>query len=257
MSEAHEVIRRDFLAPEMKQAFSEGGISGSIVVQARQMLAETEWLLGLAGVNPELRGVVGWVPLCEAAGEPHLERFASDETLVGVRHVVHDEPDDNFILRADFNEGIRRLKNYNLAYDILIFGKHLPQTIRFVDRHPNQNFVVDHIAKPRIARGAFDRKWADGMLELGKRENVSCKVSGMLTEVQEESWDIDLLQPYFDTVLEAFGPKRIMYGSDWPVCLLRESYDTWARAAGELSSAFSADEKADFWAANAARIYGL
>jgi len=257
MSDAHEVIRRDFLAPEMKEAFSEGSIAGSVVVQARQMLAETEWLLGLARENPELRGVVGWVPLCEDAGEPHLERFASDDKLVGVRHVVHDEPDDNFILRADFNEGISRLKNYDLAYDILIFGKHLPQTIRFVDQHPNQNFVVDHIAKPRIVQGAFDREWADGMLELGKRENVSCKVSGMLTEVQEGAWNIDLLQPYFDTVWEAFGPKRVMYGSDWPVCLLREPYSVWAKTAEELSASLSAVEKTAFWGANAPRIYGL
>lgn len=257
MTETHEVIRRDFLGPEMKLAFVEGGVSGSVAVQARQMIEETEFLLKLSEENSEIRGVVGWVPLRENAGEPHLERFAAYQKLKGVRHVVHDEPDDDFILGAAFNEGIARLKTYDLLYDILIFYKHLPQTIEFVDRHPEQAFVVDHIAKPRIAAGAFDQQWADGIKELGKREHVSCKVSGVLTEVREESWDLELLQPYFDAVFEAFGPERVMFGSDWPVLLLRDSYGTWAKTAEQLSASLSEDEKAAFWGGNAARIYGL
>ena len=194
MTDDHAVIRRDFLGPEMKSAFAEGGTFGSVAVQARQIIEETEFLLNLSEENPEIRGVVGWVPLRENAGEPHLERFAAYQKLKGVRHVVHDEPDDDFILGDAFNEGIARLKQYDLLYDILIFYKHLPQTIEFVDRHPDQPFVVDHIAKPRIAKGAFDQEWADNMKELAKREHVSCKVSGVLTEVRDETWDLELLQ---------------------------------------------------------------
>ncbi|MDX1680156.1 MAG: amidohydrolase family protein [Akkermansiaceae bacterium] len=257
MGEEHGVIRRDFLGPEMKAAFTEGGVNGSVAVQARQMVEETEFLLDLAEDHKEILGVVGWVPLRENAGEPHLERLAAHSKLKGVRHVVHDEPDDDFILGKAFNEGIARLKTYGLLYDILIFYKHLPQTIEFVDRHPEQAFVVDHIAKPRIAKGVFDQEWADGMKQLAKREHVSCKVSGMLTEVRDEDWDLELIQPYFDTVLEAFGPKRVMFGSDWPVLLLRDSYGTWTEVADQLSAFLSKDEQAAFWGGNARRIYGL
>lgn len=257
MNEAHEVIRRDFLPREMEAAFATGGIDGSVVVQARQMTVETEWLLALADGCEAIRGVVGWVPLMEHGGEPFLEQYAAHPKLKGVRHVVHDEPDDDFILRPDFNQGISNLKNHGLLYDILIFWKHLPQTIRFVDQHPEQPFVVDHIAKPRISRAGFDAEWAQGIHDLAKRGHVSIKVSGMLTEVRDEEWDLTLLQPYFDTVFEAFGPQRVMYGSDWPVCLLRDPYDVWVRTAEQLSASLSADEQAAFWGGNATRIYGL
>ena len=257
MTEAHAVIRRDFLAPELDAVLDGSGIDATVAVQARQMVGETEFLLGVADANPRVRGVVGWVPLCVNGGEPYLERYAAHPRLRGVRHVVHDEPDDDFILRPDFNEGIRNLRKYGLLYDILIFWKHLLQTIRFVDMHPEQPFVVDHIAKPRIARAAFDAEWAAGIRELAKRGNVSCKISGMITEVRDAEWDADLLRPYFDTVLEAFGPQRVMYGSDWPVCLLRGSYASWVHAVGELASKLSAGEQAAFWGGNAERIYQL
>jgi L-fuconolactonase len=257
MSDAHSVIRRDFLAPELKAVLDESGIDGTVAVQARQMVEETGFLLAIADANPLIKGVVGWVPLCENRGEPWLERFSSHPKLRGVRHVVHDEADDDFILRPDFNEGIRSLANYGLLYDILIFWKHLPQTIRFVDMHPDQPFVVDHIAKPRIAAGKFDSEWAAGIRELAKRDHVSCKVSGMLTEVRDAVWDPDLLRPYFDTVYEAFGPARVMYGSDWPVCLLRDSYANWVNTVGQLASTLSADEQSALWGANARRIYQL
>jgi L-fuconolactonase len=257
MSDAHAVIRRDFLARELDAVLDESGIDGTVAVQARQMVEETEFLLAFADANPRVRGVVAWVPLLENGGEPWLEKFAAHPKLRGVRHVVHDEPDDDFILRPDFNEGIRNLRKYSLLYDILIFWKHLPQTIRFVDLHPEQPFVVDHIAKPRIARAAFDSEWAAGIRELAKREHVSCKISGMITEVRDAEWDAGLLRPYFDTILEAFGPQRVMYGSDWPVCLLRGTYANWVQAVEELSSSLSADEQAALWGGNAERIYQL
>jgi len=257
MSEAHAVIRRDFLSDDLDAVLAESGIDGSVAVQARQMVEETDFLLGIANANPRIKAVVGWVPLCENGGEPFLEKFAAHPKLAGVRHVVHDEPDDDFILRPDFNEGIRNLAKYGLLYDILIFWKHLPQTIRFVDMHADQPFVVDHIAKPRITDGSFDTEWAAGIRELAKRENVSCKVSGMLTEVRGGSWDLDLLRPYFETVYEAFGPQRVMFGSDWPVCLLRSSHAEWTRTCAGLTNSLSSGEQAAFWGGNAKRIYKL
>lgn len=257
MSEAHAVIRRDFLSADLDAVLTESGIDGSIAVQARQMVKETDFLLEIADANPRIKGVVGWVPLCENGGEPFLEKYAAHPKLAGVRHVVHDEPDDDFILRPDFNDGIRNLKKYGLLYDILIFWKHLPQTIKFVDMHPDKPFVVDHIAKPRIAAGNFDTEWAAGIRELAKRGHVSCKISGVLTEVRGETWDIDLLRPYFDTVYEAFGPQRVMFGSDWPVCLLRSSHAEWTRICCELTKSLGPEEQSAFWGGNAKRIYKL
>ena len=257
MGHEHTSIKRDFLPADLHLLMDASGIDGCVAVQARQMIEETRWLLGLAEENERIRAVVGWVPLTENAGGPWLDEFASHPKLAGVRHVVHDEPDDNFILRNDFNAGIRRIVSHGLVYDILIFAKHLPQTITFVDRHPGQPFVVDHIAKPCIRKGVFDRTWAAGIRELSKRENVSCKISGMLTEVRDKEWDAELLRPYFETIFEAFGVQRLMFGSDWPVCLLQASYPTWARTAEELVSPFSPDEQAAFWGGNAARVYGL
>lgn len=257
MGEAHGAIRRDFLPADAAGNFAAAGIEGSVVVQARQMIAETEWLLELAEGHEWMRGVVGWVPLLEDGGEPFLERFAAHPKLRGVRHVVHDEPDDHFILRRDFNEGVGRLAGCGLVYDILIFARHLPQTIEFVDRHPGQVFVVDHLAKPVIRRDHFDAVWAEGMRELAQRENVSCKVSGMVTEVRDAEWDVDLLRPYFETALEAFGPGRLMFGSDWPVCLLRAEYRAWVGCVEALAATLGEDEQAAFWGGNAGRIYGL
>lgn len=257
MREEHAAIHRNFLSADLDAVLDESGIDGSVAVQARQMAVETDFLLETADTNPRVKAVVGWVALCENGGEPGLERHAAHPKLAGVRHVVHDEPDDDFILRPDFNTGIRNLAKYGLVYDILIFWKHLPQTIAFVDRHPDQPFVVDHIAKPRIVVGNFDTEWADGIRELAKRPQVSCKVSGMLTEVRGATWDLDLLRPYFETVYEAFGPERVMFGSDWPVSLIRSSHAGWTRICEDLTKSMGAEEKAAFWGGNAARIYGI
>lgn len=257
MGQEHAPLKRDFLPADLKPLLDAGAIDGCVAVQARQMVAETRFLLDLADQHDWIRGVVGWVPLLDNAGAPWLEEFALHPKLVGVRHVVHDEPDDDFILRQDFNAGIRRLAGHGLVYDILIFAKHLPQTIEFADRHPAQSFVVDHIAKPCIRQGGFDVAWAKGIRELARRENVSCKLSGMVTEVRDPAWDAALLRPYFETVLEAFGTQRVLFGSDWPVCLLRATYPAWVSAVAELVSPLSRDEQAALWGGNAARIYGL
>jgi L-fuconolactonase len=169
--------------------------------------------------------------------------------------VLHDEPDDHFMLRKDFNEGLKVLGRYNLCYDVLIFEKHLPQTIQFVDQHPGLTMIVDHIAKPRIREGDFDHEWEKNIRQLAERSHVCCKLSGMVTEVRDGKWDAALLKPYFDVVLEAFGPDRLMFGSDWPVCLLQSEYHQWLDTMNYFIGKLSESEKSAIMGGNAGRIY--
>lgn len=255
MTEAHEAIKRDFLPNDLEPILKRNQIDGCIAVQAQQTLEETEWLLKLAEENPFVKGVVGWFPFRDANVSDSLDRFATHQALVGARHVVHDEPDDDFILGKEFNRGIGELANYDLVYDILIFEKHLPQSIEFVDRHPHQQFVVDHIAKPRIDSRAFDESWRKNIVELAGRDNVACKLSGMATEVRDPEWNANLLEPYFQTALEAFGPERLLFGSDWPVCLLRTDYDRWFNTVKTAIGELSPPEQSAILGGNAERIY--
>jgi L-fuconolactonase len=242
MSDAMVSLRRDFLVPELEAVMRESAVEGTVAVQARQIVGETEWLLELAGRHPFILGVVGWVPLCASDVEAQLERFVENPRLKAVRHVLHDEPDDLFMLRDDFNRGVGLLASRGLVYDILIFERHLPQTLQFVDRHPNQVFVVDHIAKPRI-KDALLSPWRENITELAKRGNVYCKISGMVTEADWHSWTTAELRPYFDVVLAAFGPQRLMFGSDWPVSTLAGSYARWVEAFHSFIAALSPDEQ--------------
>ena len=199
-------------------------------MQARQFLAENEFLLKLAEQNNFIKGVVGWIPLCDPRVEQYLERYVDQKKIVGFRHVVHDEPDNNFILRSDFNKGVKALSRYAWCYDVLIFEHQLPQTVEFVDKHPNLTMIVDHIAKPVIKGKKFDQVWAKNIRSLAERENVVCKLSGMVTEVRDHDWNTGILKPYFETVLEAFGANRLLFGSDWPVCILKSNYSTWVHS---------------------------
>jgi L-fuconolactonase len=226
MTGAMTALRHDFLIPELEAVTRASAIEGTILVQARQTTEETEWLLDLAARHALILGVVGWVPLCAMEAIQELERFAGHPKLKAVRHVLHDEPDDFYMLREDFNRGIGLLKGFELAYDVLIFERHLPQTIEWVDRHPGQVFIVDHIAKPRIQEGSIS-PWKENLTELAKRENVYCKISGMVTEAGWDTWTPRQLRPYFDAVLAAFGPERLMFGSDWPVLTLAADYRQW------------------------------
>ncbi len=251
-----DVLKRNFLPDDLLQEVPRAGIDGVISVQATQTVDETRWLLGMAEQHEFIKGVVGWAPLAS----PDLgEVLASLESplLKGIRHVVQAEPDDDFILGKEFNRGVALLDGVGLIYDILIFAKHLPQAIQFVDLHPEQTFVLDHIAKPTIAADAFDAEWAERIKELGERPHVYCKFSGVVTEVRDTEWSIDLIRPYWDVALEAFGPSRLLFGSDWPVCLLRSVYGEWVSAVSDLASELSADEQADFFGRNAALVYGL
>lgn len=256
MTSAMATLRRDFLPSDMEAIAQELGVAGTVAVQARQTTHETAWLLDLATCDPRLLGVVGWVPLVNPNVADDLDRFAANPKLKGVRHVLQDEPDDIYMLRDDFNRGVAQLRNRNLAYDILILERHLPQTLQFVDRHPSQVFVLDHIAKPRIKENVIS-PWRENLLELAKRENVYCKISGMVTEADWNLWNIDQLRPYFDAALRAFGPKRLMFGSDWPVLTLAGSYRRWIETFQSLIAGCSPDEQNEICAGTARRAYRL
>jgi L-fuconolactonase len=256
MLDGMESIRRDFLIPELQAAIRNAGINGTVAVQARQTVEETEWLLDLAGGNDLIRGVVGWVPLADANVVTHLETLSAEAKLKGVRHVLHDEADDFYMLRDDFNRGVSLLRDFGLQYDILIFERHLSQTIQFVDRHPNQRFVLDHIAKPRI-RDHAQSSWESLVAELARRENVWCKLSGMVTEADWTNWTESDLRPYFDTVLAAFGAERLMFGSDWPVILVACGYKRWADLVLSWISQLSATEQLSIMGGTARRAYSL
>jgi L-fucono-1,5-lactonase len=256
MLDGMEGIRKDFLIPQLETVTQMASVTGTIAVQARQTIEETEWLLKLCATTPLIRGVVGWVPLVEDEVEIHLSHFSRDRKFRGVRHVLHDEPNEFYMLREDFNHGISRLQDFGLVYDILIFERHIPQTMEFVDRHPNQIFVVDHIAKPQIKRHIFS-PWNKGILELARRGNIYCKVSGMVTEADWKIWTQADLCPYFDVVLNAFGPKRLMFGSDWPVIEAACEYGRWAGIVRSWISGLSAAERSEIMAGTAKRAYSL
>lgn len=251
-----EAIRRDFGPEDLKKVLNEGGIDGAVAVQARQSLVETEWLLKLAEANSFMRGVVGWVPLVDAKVERDLAKYAGHKKLKGIRHVLHDEADDFYMLRADFNAGITKLKQHGLVYDILIFEKHLLQTLKFVDMHPNQVFIVDHAAKPRI-KDHIVTPWKENMAQLAKRTNVYCKISGMVTEADWKNWQEADLRPYIETVLESFGPKRCMFGSDWPVMLAATDYKRWVNVVQWVIAGLSKAEQERVLGGTAVEAYKL
>jgi L-fucono-1,5-lactonase len=251
-----EAIARDFLPDGLESELEACGVSGSVVVQARQTLAETDWLLGLAEKSAWIRGVVGWAPMADRNFPEILERLRTSRKLRGLRHIIQAEPDDEFILRKEFGAGIKALSGSGLVYDILIYERHLPAAIRFVDRHPNQVFVLDHLAKPRIKERVLE-PWRTHLLELAKRENLYCKLSGMVTEADWTEWTASDLRPYVQTALEAFGPARLMFGSDWPVCLLASTYDRWYRTAEDLLCELSESEKKLVLGGVANKIYSL
>ena len=250
-------LKADFLLPELQQTAAESSIDGFVSVQARQSLQETDDLLAMAETEPLIAGVVGWVPLAAPEIGQTLERLGDQKFLKGVRHVVQDEEDDRFILGTDFNRGVSQLETHNLVYDVLIFAKQLPASIEFVDQHPNLQMVLDHIAKPTITADAFDNAWEMNFRELAKRRNISCKFSGVVTEVRGETWSIDQIQRYWDVALEAFTPDRLMFGSDWPVCLLKTGHTQWLETVQQLASDLSVTERNKIFSTNAIRDYNL
>jgi L-fuconolactonase len=248
-------LRKDFSASDLEREANAAEITGTVVVQARQSLEETRFLCGIAATSPLLLGVVGWAPIMAARFPKILEEVRALPRLAGLRHVVQAELPD-FLDAPAFNSGIGHITAAGLTYDILIAEHQMEEAIRFVDRHPQQRFVLDHIAKPRIAAGELE-PWATSMRELARRPNVMCKISGMVTEANWSDWTMETLRPYLDVCVESFGPARLIAGSDWPVCLLASSYTNWWNILQGYFGAFSEEERDSIFAGNAIRFYRL
>ena len=255
IDESMQIIQRDFLPKDLEPILNRNSIGGCVAVQADQSETETEFLLDCATKNSFIKGVVGWVDLRAKNVESRLKHYSENSLFKGVRHIVQAEADD-FMLRKDFQEGVSKLAQFNLTYDILIFPTQIEAAINLVNKFPNQKFVIDHIAKPYIKAGKID-DWKANMIELSKAQNVCCKVSGMVTEADLKHWKTSDFTPYLDVVFSAFGTDRILYGSDWPVCLLAAEYKEQLSVIKEYISKLSQEEKSKTMGKNAIQFYNL
>jgi L-fuconolactonase len=248
-------IRRSYLPADLKPLLRDTGFDGCVAVQARQSIEETRWLLGLAEQNRFVAGVVGWVDLRSPdVGEQLLD--ISHPKLVGVRHVAQDEPDDRFLVGKEFVRGIGRLKDFDLAYDLLVYPRQLSAATELVQMFPQQRFVLDHIGKPNIREQEIE-PWRTPIRDLAREPNVYCKLSGMVTEARWNDWQASDFRPYLDVVWEAFGEDRLMIGSDWPVCLLSSKYEVVIGLIEEYLSEFSSNAREKVYGENATRFYKL
>jgi len=249
-------LRRDFLPGDLEPELRRCGFDGSVAVQARQTLEETRWLLELAEEFPFVRGVVGWVDLRSPDLRGVLESLAGNSKLVGVRHIVQSEPDDRFLLRPEFLCGVAMLEEFELAYDILIYAKHLGVAAEFVSQFPRQRFVLDHLAKPPIRSGDL-REWERGIRELAKFPNVMAKLSGLVTEANWSAWRPEQITACVDVAFGCFGAERLMIGSDWPVCTVAGTYSRVMGIVTEYVKRCTAEEREAVLGGNAARFWGL
>lgn len=249
-------LRRNFLPSDLKPELERNGVQGCVAVQARQSLEETRWLLQLAEQSSFVLGVVGWVDLCAQDVREQLKSLAANPKLVGVRHIVQAEPDDRFLLRPDFMRGVAALEEFDLAYDVLIYTKHLPVAAEFVQKLPRQRFVLDHLAKPPI-RDREVNLWEREIRGLSTFPNVFCKLSGLVTEADWANWKADDLKPYLDVAFDAFGAERLMFGSDWPVCLAAASYSRVAGAIKDYLASRTDGERDAVLGGNAQRFWRL
>ena len=256
MDERMGRLRRDFLPGDLAREQAALAFDGSVAVQARSTLEETAWLLELADADERIRGVVGWVELCSPEVSEQLDLFAAHPKCVGMRHLVHDEPDVEFMLQPEFLHGLEKLDSYGLVYDLLLRPPHLPIARRVVERFPNQRFVLDHMAKPAIAEQRFS-PWDEDLRRLARCENVSCKLSGLVTEAEWNGWKPRDFAPYLEIVLDAFGSERCMVGSDWPVCTLAGEYSEVMKLVIDWISQLSASEQAAILGETCSRVYGL
>ena len=255
ITEEMSVIRRDFLPEDLQPLLADLGIRGSVAVQADQSEEETDFLLRLAEDHPFILGVVGWVDLLGPELEERLKHFSQFHRFRGVRHIAQAES-DHFLARGDVVHRIGFLRDFGLTYDILVYPQQLPAVLSMVDRLPDQPFVVDHLAKPLIREGTME-PWASLMKRLATHPNVWCKVSGLITEADWGRWGSGDFGPYLDVVFEAFGPHRLMFGSDWPVCRLAGEYGQVVELLEDYTQHLSEPERNGFWGGNAAEFYGL
>lgn len=248
-------LRRDFTPADLKPLLEENDVCGTVLVEARGALSETERLLEVADRTSFVLGVVGWVPLTDPNVSELLARFSANPKFRGVRHAIGAEPDADYLFRSDFNGGIAALKSLNLVYDLCFWPPLLERAIQFVDRHPDQVMVLDHCAKPYIREGKVE-PWSRELRQLAERPNVYCKLSGLATEASAQRWASQVPQ-YLDEVLEAFSPERIMFGSDWPVCTLAAKYAEWCAVVERWAGRLTEAERSRLWSGTARDVYGL
>ncbi len=256
ISNAMEPLKRDFLPDDLKPLLQRTGIAGAVAVQARQSMAETDWLLDLADQYDIIKGIVGWVDLQSSQLGEQLQRYRQRPKLRGIRHGVQGEPDDRFMLRPDFLRGLGLLSEFNLTCDLLLSPKHLPVAVEVVKQFPSQRFVLDHIAKPCIKAQTFS-PWEHDIRALARFDNVCCKISGMVTEAAWHEWSVDDFKYYLDVVFDCFGSDRLMFGSDWPVCTLAASYAEVVLLVQHYVRGMSGNIQDQIFGGNAARFYGL
>lgn len=251
-----KVIQRDFMPADLQPLLQQQHLDGCVAVQADQTENETLFLLELASKYHFIKGVVGWVDLRAPNVDERLEYFSTFPKLKGFRHIVQSEPQDDFLLRKDFCRGIALLQQYQFTYDILIHPRHIKYANEFVRLFPKQPFVIDHIAKPFIKEQVWN-EWRDDMQAISKSPNVHCKISGMVTEADWKKWKPEDFPIYIDTVLQCFGPERLMFGSDWPVCLVAANYAQVCDLLEHHTANLKKDDKAKLWGSNAAGFYNL
>jgi len=250
------VLKHDFLPDQLARELDTNGIDASVAVQADQSENETLFLLELAEKNRRIAGVVGWVDLLSPRVSERLERFSHFEKLRGFRHIAQTERDDRFLVREDFVKGVAQLRQFGFTFDILIYAKQLPAAIELVSHLPEQRFVIDHLAKPEIKAKNIDL-WAKQMCQIAQNQSVFCKVSGLVTEADWHNWKPEDFKPYLDVAFEAFGADRLMFGSDWPVCLLAATYRQVKQIIDDYVKGFSEADKAKIFGDNAIRFYSL
>jgi len=249
-------LKRDFLPEDLKTRLTSIQFDGTIVVQARQSLEETRWLLELAQKYDFIKGVVGWVDLCSPDVTKQIKQFANNPYFKGVRHVIHDEADDQFMLSEEFQRGISVLKDFSLTYDLLLFPKHIPYALQLVEKFPEQLFVLDHIGKPDIKNKEISF-WKEHLTKLAEYKNVYVKVSGMVTEADWKNWRKEDFKAYLDSVFNAFGPERVMIGSDWPVCTVSESYEAVMGIVLDYVKQYASGYENQILGENCSRFYSL
>jgi L-fuconolactonase len=256
MTGDYAVLGRDYDPEALRPLLAAAGFGGTIAVQAREMRKETDYLLQLAATYSEIKGVVGWLDLCEPNIQQELERYADQSKLKGLRMLIHDRPDPDFAISGAHVNGVSKLSKFGLTYDLLLKPPHLPAAIQLVDRLPNQMFVVDHIAKPDI-RNKVMEPWRSLVRDLGRRPNVYCKLSSVITQADWQAWtDADVF-PFLDAAYEAFGTDRIMVGSDWPVSTCVTDYVETMGLFERWSKRLSIAEQDAFMGGNCARFYGI
>ena len=250
------VLKRNFLPKDLKKIYKINSVDGCVAVQADQSEEETIFLLDQASKNNFIKGIVGWLDIKSSKLNDLLSYYTKYPVFKGLRHIVQNEKDINFMLKSDFQRGLSYLKEYNLTYDILIKEHQMDQAIKMVKKNPNQIFILDHIGKPKISKNV-DSTWIKNINELSLNENVFCKISGLVTETKFLKWKVNDFYPYLEVVFNAFGIDRIMYGSDWPVCLLASNFKDTLDILNYYISSFSENEKNKVMSLNAIKAYNL